>query len=108
MLTLYQAEWCPYSSAVRQRLTELGLDFVARQVEPREAQRTAVAHIPTLETEDGVRFQGTGAIFEYLATLDAWEYEHAHRAQYRAHEGERREETTARVLDEHAPLRMKS
>jgi glutathione S-transferase len=69
MLTLTQAEWCPYSSAVRQRLTELGLDFVARQVEPREAQRTAVDQIPTLETEDGIRFQGTDAIFEYLATL---------------------------------------
>ena len=33
MLTLYQAEWCPFSSAVREILTELGLDFVARQVE---------------------------------------------------------------------------
>ena len=107
MLTLYQAEWCPYSSAVRPRLTELGLDFVARQVEPREAQRTAVDQIPTLETEDGIRFQGTDAIFEYLATLDAWEHERAHRAQYRAHEGERREETTARVLEEHVPLTMK-
>jgi glutaredoxin len=32
VLTLYQAEWCPYSSAVRQRLTELGIDFVAKQV----------------------------------------------------------------------------
>jgi glutathione S-transferase len=104
MLTLYQAEWCPYSSAVRQRLTELGLDFVARQVEPREAQRTAVAQIPTLETEDGMRVQGTDAIFEYLATLAPWEHERAHRAQYRAHRGERQEETTARVLDEHVPL----
>jgi len=28
MLTLYQAEWCPFSSAVREILTELGLDFV--------------------------------------------------------------------------------
>ena len=107
MLTLYQAEWCPYSSAVRERLTELGLDFAARQVEPRQQDRREVDEIPTLETEDGVRFQGTDAIFEYLATLDPWEHEHAHRAQYRAHERERREETTARVLDEHAPLRMK-
>jgi glutaredoxin len=29
---LFQAEWCPYSHRVRQRLTELGLDFTARQV----------------------------------------------------------------------------
>ena len=42
MLTLYQAEWCPFSSAVREVLTELGLDFVARQVEPWPEQRTAL------------------------------------------------------------------
>ena len=51
MLTLYQAEWCPYSSAVRERLTELGVDFVARQVKPRQEEREAVDEIPTLETE---------------------------------------------------------
>ena len=39
MLTLYQAEWCPFSSAVREILTEFGLDFVARQVEPWPEQR---------------------------------------------------------------------
>ena len=38
-LTLYQAEWCPFSSAVREVLTELGLDFVARQVEPWPEER---------------------------------------------------------------------
>lgn len=32
MIELYQAEWCPYSHRVRQRLTELGVEFVARQV----------------------------------------------------------------------------
>jgi len=32
MLELYQAEWCPSSRRVRQRLTELGLDHVSRQV----------------------------------------------------------------------------
>jgi len=26
ILTLYQAEWCPFSSAVREALTELGID----------------------------------------------------------------------------------
>ena len=100
MLTLYQAEWCPFSSAVRQRLTELGLDFVARQVEPREADRTAVDQIPTLETEDGLRFEGTGPIFEFLGTLDAWEHERGHRAQYRAHAEQRRNEVTARLLED--------
>ena len=33
VLTLYQAEWCPFSSAVREVLTELGIDFLARQVD---------------------------------------------------------------------------
>jgi glutathione S-transferase len=98
MITLYQAEWCPYSSAVRERLTELGIDFVARQVEPREEQRTSVSEIPTLETEDGTRFQGTQPIFQYLAGLDAWEYERAHRAQYRAHAEDRREEKASQIL----------
>jgi glutathione S-transferase len=100
MLTLYQAEWCPYSSAVRQRLTELGLDFVARQVEPREDERTLVDQIPTLETEDGTRFEGTTTILEYLATLDAWKHERGHRAQYRAHADARRREVTARLLED--------
>ena len=39
MLTLYQTEWCPFSSAVREVLTELGADFVARQVEPWPEER---------------------------------------------------------------------
>jgi glutaredoxin len=30
MIELYQAEWCPHSHHVRQRLTEHGVDFVAR------------------------------------------------------------------------------
>jgi glutathione S-transferase len=104
VLTLYQAEWCPYSSAVRERLTELGIDFVARQVEPRQEERHAVDEIPTLETEDGVRFAGTKPIFEYLSSLEPWRHERGHRAQYRAHAEDRRKETTARVLAEEAPL----
>ena len=32
MLELYQAEWCPNSSRVRERFTELGFSFIARQV----------------------------------------------------------------------------
>jgi glutathione S-transferase len=36
---LYQAEWCPHSARVRRRLTELGIDFVAHQVEDEPEQR---------------------------------------------------------------------
>ncbi|MDP9377699.1 MAG: glutathione S-transferase N-terminal domain-containing protein [Actinomycetota bacterium] len=59
MLELYQTEWCPYSHRVRQKLTELGLDFIAHQVPPsrsqREAMREAVGAdvIPVLVLDDG-------------------------------------------------------
>ena len=104
MLTLYQAEWCPYSSAVRQRLTELGIDFVARQVAPRQEERDGEHEIPLLVTEDGERLEGTDAVFAYLATLGPGDSERGHRAQYRAHREDRARETTARVLVEQAPL----
>ena len=38
-LELWQAEWCPHSHRVRQRLTELGLPYVARQVPAVRQQR---------------------------------------------------------------------
>ena len=38
-MELYQAEWCPHSHRVRQRLTELGVDFVAHQVPADPAER---------------------------------------------------------------------
>jgi glutathione S-transferase len=104
VLTLYQAEWCPYSSAVRERLTELGIDFVAKQVAPRQEDREGEHEIPLLTNGDGERFEGTDAIFEYLGALAPGESEHEHRAQYRAHRADRARETTARVLAEQAPL----
>src|SRR5205085_12015489 len=88
VLTLYQAEWCPFSSAVREVLTELGLDFVARQVEPWSEQRGAMRdalgtdQIPTLETEDGRVFRGTRAIYAYLRELEPWEHSAAHRHRF--------------------------
>ena len=56
VLTLYQTEWCPCSSAGREVLTELGIDFVARQVEPWPNDRTGLQalagtdQIPVLQT----------------------------------------------------------
>lgn len=104
MLTLYQAEWCPYSSAVRQRLTELGIDFVAKQVAPRQEDRDGQHEIPLLTTGDGLRFEGTEAVFDYLAGLTSGVSEYEHRAQYRAHRADRARETAARVLADQAPL----
>jgi glutathione S-transferase len=39
-LYLWQTEWCPASHRVRQRLTELGLSFTARQVPVERESRT--------------------------------------------------------------------
>ena len=106
MITLYQAEWCPYSSGVRQRLTELGTDFIAKQVAPKQEQRDGEHEIPMLTNGDGECFEGTDAIFEYLAALTPGEWEHQHRAQYRAHRADRARERTAKVLDAKAPLSL--
>jgi len=107
MLTLYQAERCPYSSAVRQRLTELGIDFVAKQVAPRQEDRKKKYEIPVLTNRNGERFEGTEAIFEFLESLAPGKAEHEHRAQHRAHRADRARELTAKVLAEQAPLRAR-
>lgn len=39
MLEVYQFEGCPYCSKVRKKMTDLGLDFVARQVDPHDRSR---------------------------------------------------------------------
>jgi glutathione S-transferase len=72
MLELYQAEWCPSSRRVRQRLTELALDHVSRQVpaqrEARIALRQAVGAdtIPALRLENGAVIVGADNILAYL------------------------------------------
>ena len=108
LVTLYQAEWCPFSSAVREVLTELGLDFVAKQVAPWPEQRDGLRElsgrdeIPTLETDDGRFFHGTRAIFGYLQELEAWPYAEAHRQRFLDHRDAReagRDPDTANVRD---------
>jgi glutathione S-transferase len=93
VLELYQAEWCPYSRRVRRRLTELQLDFVARQVpadpEDRDAMRDATSEdeIPVLLLEDGMAIQGMREILRHLdeAYEEGPEAE-KHREQEREHE----------------------
>jgi glutathione S-transferase len=71
MLELWQTEWCPASRRVRQRLTELGLDVVLRQVPVEQADRaalsaaTGVATIPVL-VAGGRTIVGEEAILGYL------------------------------------------
>ncbi|MBA3428691.1 MAG: glutathione S-transferase domain-containing protein [Actinobacteria bacterium] len=95
MLTLYQAEWCPYSQRVRMRLTELGLPFLAMQVEPRpedreelrEASGNGKDSIPVLLTEDGNAIEGADAIVTWLDEHHAEPASaRGHRAQARAHQ----------------------
>jgi predicted GNAT family acetyltransferase/glutaredoxin len=104
MITLYQAEWCPYSSAVREVLTELGVDFVARQVEPwpedRAALRSATGkdQIPTLVTDDGTAHIGTRRVFEYLETLAPGKHAAEHRQRYDEHKPARDDDATRKLL----------
>ena len=73
MIELYQAEWCPHSHRVRQRLAGLGLDFVAHQVPVDLFQRVELERlsrrlsIPALVFDDGTVHIGDYVI---LVTLD--------------------------------------
>jgi glutathione S-transferase len=109
--TLYQAEWCPFSSAVRELLTELGLDFVAKQVEPLPEQRDALREragtdeIPVLETEHGEIVAGWRAIFRELAGREPWEHAAAHRERFVEHADARRRDAQGELVERSGPRR---
>jgi glutathione S-transferase len=71
-MELYQAEWCPHSHKVRQRLTELGRDVTLRQVPADPDERDALERvadtneIPVLFTDDGQTLSGEDEILDYL------------------------------------------
>ena len=71
---MYQAEWCPFSAIVRQRLTELGQPFVAVPVPVEHADRTEMLEatgtdtIPALVFDDGTVMAGDAS--EIIAGLD--------------------------------------
>lgn len=98
---LYQAEWCPYSTRVRQRLTELGIDFIARQVpadeEDRDAlfERTGQRSIPALIAGETVLVEPR-EIHRYLNRTHQETPESAkHREEARRHEQARQPEHAA-------------
>lgn len=72
MLELFQTEWCPSSAHVRQRLTELGIDYVVRQVSAERSERTALRAatgsdvVPTVRAEDGTIVVGEAAILTFI------------------------------------------
>ena len=72
MLELWQTEWCPASQRIRERLTELGIDYVTRQVPVDKderatlRQKTSSDTIPALVLEDGTVAIGEEAIRRHL------------------------------------------
>jgi glutathione S-transferase len=104
-VTLYQAEWCPFSSAVRQILTELGLDVVLRQVEPEPEQRdemrevTGTDSIPVLVSEDGRIHRGTREIFAYLQALDPGQFAAGHRRRFADHREARESNSAGKLVE---------
>lgn len=89
-MELYQAEWCPHSHKVRQRLTELGLDFQARQVAADQGDRdameraTGTREIPVLVTDRRDVHRGEEAILGYLQRFDERPDAAEHRRKARA------------------------
>jgi glutathione S-transferase len=72
MIELWQTEWCPASRRVRQRLTELDVTYVVRQVPVEKAERSALVaatgadSIPALVLEDHDPVTGEDSIRAYL------------------------------------------
>jgi predicted GNAT family acetyltransferase/glutaredoxin len=104
-LTLYQAEWCPFSTAVREVLTELGIDVVLRQVEPWPEERDELRAlagtdlIPVLEAEDGQLYRGTRQIFAFLREREPWRFEAGHRRRFAAHHDARVSDAPAQLVE---------
>ncbi len=104
-LTLYQAEWCPFSAAVREVLTELGIDYAIRQVEPWPEDRerlqaaTGTDRIPVLVDENGQVHRGTRAIFTHLRQRRPGAHAKAHRRRYHDHLEARESDAVAQLLE---------
>ena len=71
---LWQTEWCPASRRVRQRLTELGIDHISRQVPVEKderdllRERTGNDTIPVLVSGAGTLLVGEEAILAHLGS----------------------------------------
>ncbi|HVI36666.1 MAG TPA: glutathione S-transferase N-terminal domain-containing protein, partial [Gaiellales bacterium] len=105
LVTLYQAEWCPFSSAVREVLTELGIDAVVRQVEPWPEQRERLRElagtdqIPVMQTEDGQILRGTREIFAQLREREPWRFAAVHRRRFADHRDARESDAAGKLLE---------
>ncbi len=74
LIQVFQAEWCPFSAQVRERLNELDLPFVALPVPAAKEERTVMQErtgtstIPAVILEDGTVLAGDAD--EIVAQLD--------------------------------------
>ena len=72
MYELWQTEWCPASRRVRQRLTELGIDYLTRQVPVDRDDRTLLRErtgtdtIPVLVAPGMAPIAGEAPILAFL------------------------------------------
>ncbi len=95
MLELWQTEWCPASRRVRQRLTELGVDYLIRQVPVEKEQRHALRHaigsetIPALVFDNGEIAVGEDSILHLLEAATS-EPEQVEAHQQKAEKARRR------------------
>ncbi|MBC5793412.1 MAG: glutathione S-transferase N-terminal domain-containing protein [Nanohaloarchaea archaeon] len=71
MLEVYQFEGCPFCSKVRQKMTDLGIDFIARAVDPDDRSRveevSGQTNVPVLvDPNEDVVMPESDDIVEYL------------------------------------------
>ena len=71
LLEVYQFEGCPFCSKVRQKMTDLGLDFIARQVDPNDRSRveevSGQTNVPVLvDTNTDTTMPESDDIVDYL------------------------------------------
>ena len=73
MLELYQFEQCPYCKKVREKLTELDLDYICRNVKKGEKKREILMtlgekdQVPFLvDLDKGIMMYESDKIVEYL------------------------------------------
>jgi predicted GNAT family acetyltransferase len=84
---------------------ELGLDFVARQVEPWPEERTELRGvsgsdlIPVLRSEDGRVFRGTREIFAHLREREPWRFAAAHRGRFADHRDARESDAPGQLIE---------
>jgi glutathione S-transferase len=99
MLELWQTEWCPASRRVRQRLTELGVDYLIRQVPVEKAERNELRALAGTEVIPAVVFANGEVAIGEDAILELLDSSIAEPAQAESHR-QKAEKARRRYLEE--------